>query len=141
LILTEFSLKGRIGDALNFLTYACPASEYFLSFASFSPRIADLLTAGTEIFSLWARDDMVLPSSLTAHSEQKVKMVGNQRPSIASCPGFFQDISESSQKIVPVGIVLEYSPSFNTPGNDVVKGSRSLPAIASSGLPAIAMAA
>jgi hypothetical protein len=25
-------------------------SEYFLSFASFSPRIADLLTAGTEIF-------------------------------------------------------------------------------------------
>ena len=60
-------------------------------------------------------------------------MVGNQRPSIASCSGFFQNISESSQKIVPVGIVLEYSPSFNAPGNDVAEGSRSLPAIASSG--------
>ena len=35
----------------------------------------------------------------------------------------------------------EYSPSFNAPSNDVVEGSRSLPAIASSGLPAMAMAA
>ena len=43
-----------------------PTSEYFLAFASFSPRIADLLTAGTEIFSLRARDDMVIPSSLAA---------------------------------------------------------------------------
>jgi hypothetical protein len=53
-------------------------------------------------------------------------MVGNQRPSIASCSGFFQDISESGQKIVPVGIVLEYPPSFNASGNDVVEGLRSI---------------
>ena len=59
-----------------------------------------------------------------AGSEQEVKMVGNQCPSIASCSGFSQDISESSQKIVPVGIVLEYSHSFNTHGNDMVKGSQ-----------------
>ncbi len=59
-------------------------------------------------------------------SEQEVKMVGNQRPSIASCSAFFQDISESGQKIVPVGIVLEYSPSFNASGNDVVEGPWSI---------------
>ena len=53
-------------------------------------------------------------------------MVWDQRPGIATCSGFFQDISESSQKIIPVGIILEYSPSFNTPGNDVVEGSRSI---------------
>jgi len=60
-------LMDGIGDVLNFLTYdVCPASKYFQFFASFSPLIADLLTAGTEIFSLRARDDMVIPSSLTA---------------------------------------------------------------------------
>jgi hypothetical protein len=36
----------------------------FLSFASFLPRVADLLTAGTEIFSLRARDD-IGPYSVT----------------------------------------------------------------------------
>ena len=59
-----------------------------------------------------------------ASFEQDVKMVGDQCPGIASCSGFSQDISESSQKIVPVGIVLEYLPSFNAPGNNVVKSSR-----------------
>jgi len=61
-----------------------------------------------------------------ASSEQEVKMAWYQRPSIASCFGFLQDICESEQKIVPVGIVLEYSPSFNPPGNDVVEGPRSI---------------
>jgi hypothetical protein len=43
-----------------------PTGKYFPAFASFSPRIVDLLTAGTEIFNLRAIDDMVIPSSLTA---------------------------------------------------------------------------
>jgi hypothetical protein len=51
----------------------------------------------------------------------------------ASCFGFLQDICESGQKIVPVATVLEYSPSFNAPNNNVMEGSGSLPAIASSG--------
>ena len=37
-------------------------------------------------------------------------MIGNKCPGIATCFGFFQDTSESSQKIVPIGIVLEYLP-------------------------------
>jgi hypothetical protein len=51
---------------LNFLTYFYSTSIYFLAFASFSPRIVDLLTDGTEVFSLRASADMVIPSSLTA---------------------------------------------------------------------------
>jgi hypothetical protein len=58
--------------------------------------------------------------------EQEVKMIGNKCPGIATCFGFFQDTSESNQKIVSVGIVLEYLSSFNAPGNDVVEGSRSI---------------
>ncbi len=58
--------------------------------------------------------------------KQKVKMIGNKCPGIATCFGFFEDTSESSQKIVSVGIVLEYLPSFNAPGNDVVEGPRSI---------------
>ena len=49
------------------------------------------------------------------------------------CFGSLQDICESEQKIVSVIAVLEYSPFFNAPNNDVVVGSQSLPAIASSG--------
>ena len=58
--------------------------------------------------------------------EQEVKMIGNKCPGIATCFGFFQDTSEASQKIVPVGIAFEYLPSFNASGNDVVEGSRSI---------------
>jgi len=58
-----------------------------------------------------------------AGSKQKVKMAWNQRPSIAGCFGFFQDICESSQKIVTVCIVFEYSPFFNPPGHYVVESA------------------
>ena len=58
----------RNWDVVNLLTYAYSTSTYFSAFTSFSPRMTDLLTAGTDIFSL--------------------------RSSIASCFGFLQDICE-----------------------------------------------
>jgi hypothetical protein len=69
-------------------------SVYFPAFDSFSPRMIDLLTAGTEILSL--------------------------RASIASLFWFvlLQNICNPERKIVPVGIVSEYSPSFYPANND-----------------------
>lgn len=49
----------------------------------------------------------------TARPEQRVKMVGDQRPSIAGCPGSLQDIAQQRKKITTILVVIENPAPLN----------------------------
>jgi hypothetical protein len=59
-----------------------------------------------------------------AGTEQEVKMIGEQRPSITRGPAFFQVGSQALQEITPVAVILKYRLAFNVSGNKVMKRPR-----------------
>jgi len=53
-------------------------------------------------------------------------MVRNQAPCIANCFRLPEDLPQSFQKVIPVGIASEYRPPFNASDHDVVERTRSV---------------
>jgi hypothetical protein len=61
-----------------------------------------------------------------AGSQQQMKMVGNQRPSVTEGCGTFNEGAHSFQEIVPVLIVPEYVPAFDAPYDHMLEGAGSV---------------
>jgi len=61
-----------------------------------------------------------------AGSQQQMKMVGNQRPSVADGCGTFNEGAHSFKEIVPVLVVPEYVPAFDAPHDHMVEGAGSV---------------
>jgi hypothetical protein len=47
-------------------------------------------------------------------------MVGNERPGIAGGPGRLENLPQSLQEVLPIGIALDYLSPFNSSANDVM---------------------
>jgi hypothetical protein len=58
-----------------------------------------------------------------ARLQQKVEVVGDQGPGKTARSGFCQYLSQPIQKIIPVGVVLEYLPALDTPDDNMMKRS------------------
>jgi hypothetical protein len=58
--------------------------------------------------------------------KQKMKVVGDQGPGIASSRRFNQDSTQPGDKIIPVGVIIEYFPAFDATADYVVERSRAI---------------
>ncbi len=58
--------------------------------------------------------------------EEEVKMVREERPSIAGRTCFSKDTAEAIKKALPVGIIPKNSSAFYPPTYQVVKGFRGI---------------
>jgi hypothetical protein len=56
----------------------------------------------------------------------KVKMVGNQSPCKTAGAGIGQHLAQPAEKFLPIDIVLEYFPTFDTSYDDMVQRTRSV---------------
>ena len=58
-----------------------------------------------------------------ARLQQKMAMVGDQRPRVASGFGLLENISQLVNKIMTILLVNEYLTAFDTANNNVVQGA------------------
>lgn len=59
-----------------------------------------------------------------ASYQQQVEVVRNQRPSKAWCCCFAKDISQPSDKIVAIRIILKYLSTLDSAADDMVQSAR-----------------
>ena len=65
-------------------------------------------------------------NTIRAAAEKEMGVVGHQRPSIAGRAGLGKQFGNPVKKVVPIFIIQENFPSFDSPDNDMMKDTRGI---------------